>query len=136
MKICIYVLCHNEESKQSAITEYGNSKWAKIICIETTALLENIMYDKWLLENHKDWKDADYVGTISWKASQKIKLPDMEKLANFLDHVPHDIIPFYMTSQNLIDHASYHHPKFKSLWVKWMTGLTPTEKKNETKLYK
>lgn len=128
MKILIYVLCHNQETKACAIKEYGDKEWAKIICIETTVLLENIMYDKWLLEHYEDWKDVDYVGTISWKASKKILLPDMHKLAHFLEHVPFDIIPFYMTNDKLIEQATHYHPKFKNLWLKWLTALDIDQK--------
>jgi len=123
MKIIIYVLCYNEETMQSAIKEYGNHEWARITCIETTPLMENIMYDKVLLEHYDEWKDAEYVGTISWKTSKKILLPDMQKLKQFLKQAPYDIIPFYITNENMIDQANYYHPKFKSLWCKWLTAL-------------
>ena len=122
-KIRIYVLCYNEITKQSALREYGDKEWAKVLYIETTALLENIMYDKLLLENYEDWKDFDYVGTISWKASHKIILPDMVSLSEHLDSIPYDIISFYTLQQNLVEHGTYYHPKFKSLWLKMFRNM-------------
>lgn len=117
MKIRIYVLCYDERTQMLATQEYGDKQWAKVLYIKTTPLLENVMYDEWFLENHDDWKDFDYIGTISWKASQKITLPNMQELSKLLDQVQYDIIVFNAFNFNLLEQATFHHPKFKSIWV-------------------
>jgi hypothetical protein len=66
------------------------------------------MFDSWLLDHQDEWKEYDYVGTISWKASQKCHLPDLNTLKKNLQTYNPDIVPFYC--------------------------ITPIEKKNETKL--
>jgi hypothetical protein len=123
MKIRIYILCYDEQSYMYALRDYGNKEWAKIVHIKTTVLFENIMYDSWLLENYEDWKDFDYIGTISWKAGYKIQLPNIDKLSIFLDKNKFDVIPFYFIDANLINRTTYYHPKFRYLWIKILTKL-------------
>jgi hypothetical protein len=127
MKIRIYILCYNEQSYAYALRDYSNIEWAKIIYINSTVLFENIMYDSILLDNYDDWKDFDYVGTISWKAGYKIRLPDINKLATFLETNRFDVIPFYFIDANLINRTTYYHPKFRYLWIKILTKLGYSE---------
>jgi hypothetical protein len=127
MRILIYVLCYNKHSYDVATNEYGNKEGFKILYIETTPLLENIMYDSWLLENKYEWKDYDYVGTISWKASHKCRIPDMQTLINYVHNHNADIVPFWPGNCNLVQQATYHHPNFKSLWIKMFDQLNIPE---------
>jgi hypothetical protein len=127
MNIRIYVLCYNEETKRKALEEYGNKKQYKVLYIETTSLLENIMYDKWFLENYDEWKNFDYVGTISWKASTKIIMPIIERLENILETTKYDVFPFYRTNHNLIEQATNWHPKFKTIWLQLFNILDISE---------
>jgi hypothetical protein len=133
MNIRIYVLCYNDETYDIACRDYAGKDWAKPIIIKTTALLENIMYDEWLQANENDWKDCDYVGTLSWKASQKINIADIFELIyiinNFEEMQTFDIVPFYLTEYNLVEQATEHHPKFKGLWFRLMQELGITENK-------
>lgn len=125
MKIRIYVLCYSDDTYINAMQLYENKEWAKVVYIKSTVLFESIMYDSWLEENYDDWKDFDYVGTISWKASMKIKMPDIDKLSVFLDNNKnnYDVAAFYFIDMNMIDRTNYYHPKFKVLWIKILTKL-------------
>ena len=125
MKIRIYVLCYSDETFKNATELYGNKEWAKVVYIKSTVLFESIMYDSWLEENYDDWKDYDYVGTISWKASMKIKMPDIDKLSLFLENNKdnYNVAAFYFIDMNMIDRTNYYHPKFRTLWIKILSKL-------------
>ena len=115
MKLLIYVLCYNQDSYNVASNEYGNKEGYKNVYIESTNLLENIMYDSWLLDHQDEWKEYDYVGTISWKASQKCDLPDLNILQKNLQIYNPDIF-----EANLVE-MSRCHPNFEYLWVKTLS---------------
>jgi hypothetical protein len=99
-KILIYILCYDYDTVQNATKLYGSYIWAKIIVLPATILFENYMYDKWLMEHYDEWKDYDYVGTLSWRATDKIMLPDIDKLTIFLknEHI-YDVIPFFVIDE-------------------------------------
>jgi hypothetical protein len=122
MKLLIYVLCYNQHSYNVASNEYGNKEGYKIVYINSTNLLENIMYDSWLLDHQDEWKEYDYVGTISWKASQKCHMPDLNTLKKNLQIYNPDIVPFFCFEANLVE-MSRCHPNFEYLWVKTLSQL-------------
>jgi hypothetical protein len=96
-KILIYILGYNNETLNSANELFGSYKWAKIIILPASILFENYMYDKWLLEHYEEWKDYDYIGTLSWRVKDKIVLPDIEKMAIFLKNNDiFDVVPFFV----------------------------------------
>lgn len=110
--ILIYILAYDNETVINAYKLFGHHKWAKIIVLPPTILFESYMYDKWLIENYDEWKDYDYVGTLSWRVYDKIILPDIDKLAFFLkDYNDYDIVPFYVINdQNLLDIINMRQP--------------------------
>ena len=94
-KILIYILGYDNETSINANNLFGSYEWAKIIILPATILFENYMYDKWLIEHYDEWKDYDYVGTLSWRAKEKVLLPDIDKLAVFLKKDKRfDVVPF------------------------------------------
>ena len=96
-KIIIYILSYNTETYNISRSIYGQYKWARFVILPPTILFENYMYDEWLINNYDEWKDCDFVGTLAWKAIKKIKLPDIDKLADFLEKNNNfDIVPFYV----------------------------------------
>jgi hypothetical protein len=96
-KILIYILGYDNETLTNANALFGSYEWAKIIILPATILFENYMYDKWLIEHYDEWKDYDYVGTLSWRAKDKVLLPDIDKLAIFLKNENKiDVIPFFV----------------------------------------
>jgi hypothetical protein len=125
MKIRIYVLCYSDDTYIKANEIYGQKEWAKVVYIKSTVLFESIMYDSWLEENYDDWKDFDYVGTISWKAPFKIRMPDIDKLAVFLENNKdkYHVAAFYYIDMNMIDRTNYYHSKFRNLWIKILSKL-------------
>lgn len=115
MKIIIYVLCYNEHTYQHALKIFTQD-YFKIIIIPTTLYLENIMYNNWLLEHIDEWENCEYVGTISWKAFEKINRSIFDNLLDCLMKNKPDIISFYGSSNNntILDTDKYH-PHFSSI---------------------
>jgi hypothetical protein len=111
-KIIIYILGYDNETFDNAKLLFGSYKWAKIVILPPTILFENYMYDTWLIENYDEWKDYDYVGTLSWRVKDKIFLPDIEKLALFLKKEKiYDVVPFYVIDdKNMIDDIHRRQP--------------------------
>lgn len=115
-KILIYILTYSEDSLKIAKNLYGHHNWAKFVILPPTILFENYMYDEWLLNNYEEWKDYDYVGTLSWKAHTKILLPDIYKLSNFLYNNNYDLVPFYVINdQQLLDSIDNKQPNNKKI---------------------
>jgi hypothetical protein len=115
-KILIYILTYSNETLNIAKKMYGHNKWAKFVILPPTILFENYMYDEWLPNNYDDWKDYDYVGTLSWKAETKVLLPDINKLANFLFNNKFDVIPFYVIDdRNLLNCIDIRQPNNKKI---------------------
>lgn len=122
LKIKIFVLCYNEKTKYYAIDTYGKFEWASILLIETSVKeLENIMYLQWLGENADQWKDCDFVGTLSWIANKKI---NVEKLNSVLTNIinnnvalsRNDVVSFYTIAGEMIKQTERNHPLFAKIW--------------------
>jgi hypothetical protein len=74
MKIIIYVLYHNEETKLQSMDIAKDHTCAIPLELPQTHLLENVMYDCVLNSLIREWENADYVGTISpFGATNKVR---------------------------------------------------------------
>lgn len=114
-KIIIYILSYNTETYNISRSIYGQYKWARFVILPPTILFENYMYDEWLINNYDEWKDCDYIGTLAWKAIKKIKLPDINKLADFLEKNNNfDVVPFYVIDdREYLDYVDIRQPNNK-----------------------
>ena len=128
MNIKIYILCYNHKTEEIANQSFGSYEWAKVINIKSTKILENIMYEEWLLNNIDDWKNCDYVGTLSWKSLQKIKLPDIDQLKKDLILTNPDFFAFLVGKQSLIKRTNLYHPLFGMIWTKLLKNMGYDEK--------
>ena len=73
-KRIIYIICHNDGSEKKAHEHFDKYSWARIYRIpkeSQTHLMESVMYKTELMKVYDEWKDADIVGTLSYK------LPDI-----------------------------------------------------------
>lgn len=129
MNIRIFILCHDSESQLEAVKSFGHYDWATVIMIKTTHYLENIMYSL-ILKKHRDmWKDCDYVGTLGWRAPQKIGDLDMDAIIANIKRVKAsghscDLISFAnFMDKPLISHAQSSHPQFTSIWTDMLGQL-------------
>lgn len=95
--IIIYVLCHNLESEEIAITNFGNQKYARIIRIPQTHLFESVMYKTVLNEVYSEWKDSDFVGTISYSYAKKFDFSFLKRVLTFKNIEDYDFISLIPT---------------------------------------
>ena len=70
MNIRIFVLCFDDHSQEQAIVYFNDYEWATILRIPTTMYMENWMFSTWFPQHVHEWRNCDYVGTLSWKAFQ------------------------------------------------------------------
>lgn len=71
----IYVLCYDDASEQKAITDFKDYNWARIYRIpieRQTHLFECVMYQTELMNLYDEWKDKEFVGTISYKLKDRL----------------------------------------------------------------
>ena len=124
LDIIIYILYHDDESYLIA-KKLEKYSWAKLIKIESNYLFENIIF-KYLNEHQDEWFNKAFVGILTYNAINKIKIYDINNLAQL--YYNFDIISFnnyYYTS--LINQATVHHPEFKNIWIKIFNKLNIPE---------
>lgn len=112
VKIRIYVLCYDDRTEALANERFGHFEWARIFRIPVqTHLFEGVMFQTYLMEMYSEWKNMDYVGTISYK------LPEKVPFQNFLDLLSnagnHDAVFFKMVPSDLFH---VHSPVLKRVY--------------------
>lgn len=132
----IYILSYDDYSHRIAQQTFHNKEWASVFKINTTIYLENIMYDSILLSLKDSWIDLNFIGTMSWKANQKIEIPDLDSefSKQKIRDIDPDIIAFFHTGEDLLDQATKHHGKnFEYLWITLLTrmGYSKSEAKDK-----
>ena len=69
----LYILCHDDASEEKARNDFSKYSWARIHRIRTqTHLLESGMYQQELMSMYTEWKDAEFVGTLSYKLLERM----------------------------------------------------------------
>jgi hypothetical protein len=115
----IYVLYYDEATKIEAEKIYGKYNWFKPIFNETSKYVESGFILDVLPKLQDEWKDKDYVGTISWKAYKKIKITDFEKI-NIARDQDLDLVYLLYTEncfENMFKNIDYLHPLFSKIWA-------------------
>lgn len=126
-KILLYILCQDSHSEKQAVDRFRKQTWAHILRLDPdwqhSGLQENCMQLQYLPEHEDEWKDQDFVGTISQKAPQKIDLtrlintmelgtvgPKQQQLEDF------DAI-FFFCSKMSFESSVRGHPNFMKIWT-------------------
>lgn len=120
MKVVVYVLAYDEESHAAAKREYADKPWARVAtlpdALPESKYMEGAAFLKLLADRRAEWADAEFVGTVSWKASTKIDIPP-----NFLrvcEDVRHaDVVALMPSTEHLLKQAMRCHPRFLETWV-------------------
>lgn len=116
--ILVYVIAHNEATLEKAKEEYGKYAWAKPIIAPQTCWLENVMYTSYLMEHQDEWRDMDYVGTISWSASTKQPLVHrMQDICDDAHAKETDLIALMYRGDPLVPMGERWHPGFTQCWA-------------------
>lgn len=128
MKVIVYVLCHDEATLRVATARHAADPWARVLRIPTTPYLENVMYGEVLRDRQAEWADADFVGTLSWKAHTRMRLPDMTQFGETLRRGGYDVgalvVPRHVPdASRMVTAASEAHPPFRDVWVPLLQTL-------------
>ena len=97
-KRIVYIVCHNDETERISHEYFDKYSWARVYRIPDDAqsyLMESVMYQTELMKVYDEWKDADYVGTLSYKLPARIEkgaLIDINKFDNTIQNLIHDNI--------------------------------------------
>jgi hypothetical protein len=118
--ILIYILYHNQESFKLA-SKFLKFKWAKLRKIYSTKYFESIIF-LYLDKNRDEWINKKFVGILTYNSYKKIKLFNVEMLAEKYSN--YDIIPFnnYYKIPLLIN-SEYNHPSFINIWEQLLLSL-------------
>lgn len=116
----LYVVCHDNYSKGYSVLHYGSIPYAKIHRIPTTQYFETHLFLSDLADRREEWERVDYVGMITWRAKQKIALPNFDAVIHAAKRASADVIAFYKPScelqLNLVEWGQRCHPHFSYLW--------------------
>lgn len=114
----VYVLAPSKAELERAVVRYGHYAWAKPILIPTTFYLESVMYDYILMRRKSEWEHADYVGTLSHNAIEKLQ--SVDAIQDILENGKKDdgdVIAFMYRGDPLLGTAERWHPGFLHIWA-------------------
>ena len=101
-KIIIYILCYDDNTEEFSKTYFKHYDWARIHRIKNQShLFEGVMYQTELLELYDEWKDVDYVGTISHSFFKKMKIEELLLMLNTSNPLSHDVVIFKSFASDL-----------------------------------
>lgn len=75
VRLIVYVLYYNDESRQRAEADFGGLPWCRLLFLPTTRYFEGYAFMELLAPLRAEWQDADFVGTLSHKARSKCAVP-------------------------------------------------------------
>jgi hypothetical protein len=123
-KIIIYVLCYDDKTEEFSRTYYQHYDWARIYRIKNQShLFEGVMYQSELLELYNEWKDVDYVGTISHSFLIKMKIEQLLHFLNMSNPQIHDVI-FFKTLTSDLFHL-HSNPDLKRVYQEIYSQTMP-----------
>lgn len=119
-KVVVYVLAYDEESTQAARAKFGDCDWARVVQLPddpaTNKYMEGAAFLSVLPARRAEWQDADFVGTLSWKAHQKIGIP--RQFDTVCDEVRDaDVVALLPSTEHMLMQAVRCHPRFLEVWV-------------------
>lgn len=121
MKVVVYILCYDAGSEARAREQFGGQPWAHVLRLGPSRYLEGQMYTGVLMDRQAEWQDADFVGTLSWKASEKIDVPDFHSLCS--DVAGADVVGLLPLPESPLEQAQVRHPRFKEVWCTLLAQL-------------
>lgn len=125
MKVVVYVLAFDEESTRKATHAFAKHEWARVVTLpddpSRNKYMEGAAFLATLPERRDEWKDADFVGTLSYSAPDKIVVPDLPALCANLQGA--DMVALLPSSEHMLSMAVRSHPRFLEIWVPLLSKL-------------
>jgi hypothetical protein len=122
MKVVVYVLCYDDESESVARKAFTDRAWAKPLRLRgDTRYMEGEAFLTHLHARREEWADADFVGTVSYKAPQKIAVPDLDRVCS--ECMASDVIALVPSIESMVHQALTCHPRFLDVWVPLLRAL-------------
>lgn len=99
----IYVICYDDESEKKAIDDFQSYSWARIYRIPAEVqnhLFEGVMYQTELMKLYDEWKDKEFVGTISYKLKDRFawypyrSMETINLLISTIKSEDYNVVPF------------------------------------------
>ena len=115
--VLIYVIYFDEKSRIEAEKVYGQYEWARPIFNPTTKYIETGFILDVLPTLEDEWRDKDYVGTISWKAHTKCQICVKDLDIALKNNV--DLVYFLYGDSNFegfFEQIDIYHPFFTKIW--------------------
>lgn len=132
MKAVVYVLAYDDASEARAREEYDKCAWARVVrlsgALPGARYMEGAAFLSLLPSLRDEWRDADFVGTLSWRASDKIHIPP--NFERVLEEVRgSDVVALLPSTEKLLPQAVRSHPRFLECWVPLLLrlGVEPAE---------
>lgn len=120
-KIVVYVLCYDDASEAKAREEYVAHHWARILRLGGSKYMEGQVFIDVLDSLRSEWEDADFVGTLSWRASEKITVPDIEILCEKYKNA--SAISLLFLPEITLGRSTLSHPRFLQVWIPMLTEM-------------
>lgn len=123
----LYVLNYDAESESIARASFRPEAFPHVRIVHvrnpTTPLLESgffVDHETGIMSRIDQWRDADFVGTISYKGLTKIRF-DIDAMISKTVPPETDVVGMYPFRRGLrlIEHGEQMHPGFEALWKKF-----------------
>lgn len=124
MKLVVYVLCFDDASEARARADFAGLGWARVTRLRgDSKYMEGQAFLTALEARKEEWRDADFVGTLSWRARDKMRA---DLVGDVVDSVGPDAeaVAFLpLPTDSLLAHAAACHPRFLEAWVPLLLEL-------------
>ncbi len=121
----IYVLCYNNERLETAKNIYSKYSWAFPILMKYQDYTWENAFWRQLQEIKHQWVNYRFVGVISHKAFEKIKLDDIDRKINNGTYNGKQYVHFADLPTTILESKTIKtHPNFLRIWVDIMGQLS------------
>lgn len=132
----IYVLCYDDISEQKAQDDFSSFPWARIYRIPQESqnhLFEGVMYTTELMKLYDEWKDKEFVGTISYKLKDRLNFYHYTTMNSIDDKIcntsktEYNVVPFMYYNGS---HFGELYPDVKNTYIYLTDTLVPIKQHN------
>ena len=115
LKLVVYVLCFDERSQILANKAFAMYPWARVVRL--LAAGEDVWIMDGLLARKAEWMDADYVGLLSWRAHDRMRVDQVQRACEAAKG--HDVVAFMPADEPCASSL----PDDLDVWVSLLTSM-------------